>query len=208
MNIIVPARKGSKGVPQKNRLLLEYTLNTIPLDWHDKTIVSTNDDFIIDHVEREYSTINIHRRSDKSAVDIASTKECLREAINDYSLSGDIVMLYLTSPERTWGDIVRAYSQFVTTCSPSLLCKEEADSHPFVCMYSEEGNKGRQIVTHDLYRRQDYPECFKISHFISIFKVEELKVLNQNLYNEDTYFYEIPKSVDVDTQGDLDLFQN
>jgi CMP-N-acetylneuraminic acid synthetase len=73
---------------------------------------------------------------------------------------------------------------------------------------SEPGNRGSQLFYHNLYRRQDYPECFEISHFISIFNSNELNRLNNNLYNNDTYFMEISKNaIDVVEQKDLDRFE-
>jgi CMP-N-acetylneuraminic acid synthetase len=62
---------------------------------------------------------------------------------------------------------------------------------------------GKQLKAHDLYRRQDYPVCFEISHFISIFTSGELYKLNNNLYNGSTLFYKIPDMIDVDYRTDL-----
>ena len=47
---VIPARKGSKGLPGKNRILLKYTIDTIPKDYHKKVIVSTDDIEIINTV--------------------------------------------------------------------------------------------------------------------------------------------------------------
>ena len=112
-------------------------------------------------------------------------------------------MLYLTYPERTWTDIEAALNFFIDNKAKSLLCRVEPKSHPYLCMFSEDGNKGKQIVEHNLYRRQDYPECFELSHFICIFRANELEKLNKNLYNKDTIFYKIKRPVDVDTKEDL-----
>ena len=47
IHYIIPARKGSKGLPFKNRKLLHHTLNTLPSDVLSQVIVSTDDEFII-----------------------------------------------------------------------------------------------------------------------------------------------------------------
>ena len=88
----------------------------------------------------------------------------------------------------------------------SLLCKEEIKDHPCLSMYELEENKGKQIISHDLYRRQDYPKCFRLSHFISIFDSREFSKLNNNLYNEGTLFFPVDLSLDVDTENDYDQF--
>tara|TARA_Y100001973_G_scaffold102326_1_gene167147 strand:- start:3021 stop:3722 length:702 start_codon:yes stop_codon:yes gene_type:complete len=201
-NIIIPARKGSKGFPKKNQLLLRHTLSKIPSSFHKSTIVSTDDDFIAQKIKVDYPEFKLHIRSKKSARDTASTKECIGEVVSDFNLSGDVVMLYLTYPNREWKSIIQAYKFFVDKRANSLLCKEPVKDHPFLCMYDLGHHKARQIVEHNLYRRQDYPKCFKISHMISIFKVAHIKNLNKNLYNGDTLFYKINPSLDVDTEED------
>jgi CMP-N-acetylneuraminic acid synthetase len=73
-------------------------------------------------------------------------------------------------------------------------------------MLEVDNMRGKQLIPHNLYRRQDYPKVFEISHFISIFMGFELDNLNSNLYNNDTIFYPIDNIIDVDTQKDLDSF--
>ena len=73
-------------------------------------------------------------------------------------------------------------------------------------MFREEGDKGKQIIEHNLYRRQDYPECFELSHFICIFRANELESLNKNLYNSNTTFYKVKRPVDVATKKDLERY--
>ena len=85
------------------------------------------------------------------------------------------------------------------TQSKSLLCKKEVKTHPYLCIY----DNGKQVVKHNLYRRQDYPTIWEISHYICIFEVGELKKLNKNLYNKHTHFMKINDCVDVDYEKDF-----
>ena len=204
VHIVIPARKGSKGFPYKNQILLEDTLSNIPIDYHEKVIVSTNDEYIISRIKSDYTKCKIHYRSEQSARDCAPTKMCLDEVIEDNNLTGDIIMLYLTYPERKWLDIINVYKWYKEQKASSLLCKEELLVSPYLCMYDVGDNKGEQVISHNLYRRQDYPGCFKICHMITIFKTIELRNLNDNLYNSDTVFYKIPKALDVDTLKDYE----
>ena len=206
--IIIPARKGSKGLPRKNLTLLEYTLKKIPKDVLKDTIISTDDQDIIQVVNSKYPDCKVHLRSKKSACDTASTKECLQEVIDDFSLKGDVVMLYLTYPEREWHEVEKAYNWFINNEAESLLCREPIDSHPYLYMYELANNRGEQLVKHELYRRQDYPKCFKICHMISIFSVKEFKFLNKNLYNHKTLYYKIDSALDVDTLQDFRRIRN
>ena len=50
-HFLIPARRGSKGLPKKNQLLLDYTISKIPVEYHDKIIVSTDDEYIIKNLK-------------------------------------------------------------------------------------------------------------------------------------------------------------
>ena len=201
MKIIIPARKGSKGLPGKNAILIKHTLSTIPNYVKDNVIITTNDGKVID----QSVGYKILLRNAKLSGDEISTKDVLLDVIQRYNIVDEeiVMMLYLTSPERTWTDIEAALNFFLDNNAKSLLCRVEPKSHPYLCMFSENDNKGSQIVEHNLYRRQDYPECFELSHFICIFRANELEKLNKNLYNKDTIFYKIKRPVDEDTKEDL-----
>jgi CMP-N-acetylneuraminic acid synthetase len=204
MKIIIPARKGSKGLPGKNKILLNHTLSTIPEYVKKDVVVTTNDGEII----QECVGYRVLLRSEELSADNVSTKEVLKDALQKFNIDGEelILMLYLTYPERTWTDIEAALNYFIESDSKSLLCRVEPKSHPYLCMFSEDNNKGRQIVEHNLYRRQDYPECFELSHFICIFRANELENLNKNLYNSNTTYFKIKRPVDVDTKEDLNKY--
>lgn len=203
--IIIPARRNSKGLPFKNRKLIAYTLNIIPKEYRDNLIITTDDEYIIELCETMGIKYDI--RSEILSDDKASIKDVIRDVFKhfeDINTDTTIIMLYLTYPERKWGDVIGAYDFFINTNSRSLLCKKEIKiTHPYLYMYELENNKGSQLVQHDLYRRQDYPKIFEISHFISIFKADELEDLNLNLYNKNTTFYPITNVLDVDTEEDI-----
>ena len=201
MHYIIPARKDSKGIPFKNRKLFDYTAKTIPKSECKNTIVSSNDSQIIS-LAKEYGFI-IHNRSESSSSDTASTKDFMLEVISDLCLTGDICMLYLTYPQRTWKEIEEAQEFYRKHNASSLLCREEVEVHPYLCLY-EDGLKGKQIVDHNLCRRQDYPKCFKICHKIAILNYKEIHNLNSNIYNEDTIYFPIKKTLDIDTPFDLE----
>jgi CMP-N-acetylneuraminic acid synthetase len=206
LNILIPARRNSKGLPFKNRILIDYTLNSIPDEYMDRVIVNTDDEVIISKCIRD--CIRYYTRPIELGLDETSTKDVVVDMINNNYLEGDTIMLYLTYPERTWGDIMAAYNFFIENDAKSLLCKKEHKGvHPYLCLYEKGNNKGIQIVEHNLYRRQDYPKIFEISHFISIFNSNEVIQLNNNLYNKNTLFFKIEDKVDVDSVEDLYNFK-
>jgi CMP-N,N'-diacetyllegionaminic acid synthase len=209
MNIIIPARFGSKGLPFKNRKLFEYTANSIPEKYRKSVWVTSDDSVILDFAES--FGFNSILRPDELATDTSSIREVMHHAIDTIQLykEDDVVMLYLTYPQRTWQHILDAYSFFSKYSNlgltQSLLCKKEINTSPFLYLQAQgiSGMFGKQLIPHDLYRRQDYPECFEISHYISIFKAGSIYKLNRNLYCESTIFYPIPDVIDVDLEKDL-----
>ena len=203
---VVPARKGSKGFPGKNRKLLPFTLDSIPEENKSSVIVSTDDEFIVDMLKN--SSVKIHNRSETVSSDTASTRDLLLEVAKDFNmkLEDQIIMMYLPYPERTNDDIERIYKFFKDNDGVSLLCAEEPEIHPYRAFYSLEGYRGKKIVENDLYRRQDYPKCFMCSHFLAIIRVEYLHLVDKNLYHPQTLFYKLGHTIDVDSEKDLEKF--
>lgn len=200
ITILIPARLGSKGLPGKNRKLIDYLLKIIPSEFINSTWIST-DDPILKEKCMHYG-INIHNRSNINSSDTASTKKVVHEFIHSQKISNTVIMLYLTYPERTWHDVVNAYTFYKKHKATSLLCKKDIKQHPYL-MLSDKGIYGEQLIKHNLYRRQDYPKVFEISHYISIFEPWKFQELNNNMYNEKTIFFKIPDVIDVDTDKDL-----
>lgn len=194
---VIPARKGSKGFPLKNRKMFDYTYDIIPRRLLNNTIVTSDDKEIL---KKAVGCKKIERDT-WLADDVASTKFVICDVVIKQEMADDdiIIMLYLTYPQRTWDDVNKAYDYFQLSSADSLLCKKEPKTHPYLCVYRD----GTQVVPHDLYRRQDYPAIWEISHFISIFKVSELKFLNNNLYNAKTVYYPIDDVIDVDYEKDF-----
>ena len=202
VKFLIPARKGSKGFPLKNRKLFRFTADIIPLSEQKNTIVTTDDEYIYN--KAKYYNFIAHKRPKNLAQDTTSTKDVIIDAINSFNISSSdlIIMLYLTFPQRKYQDILNAIDFFNKHKADSLLCRVEPKSHPFVCMYAD-GLRGKQIIKHELYRRQDYPECFLLYHYICILKAKEINRLNKNLYNKNTIYYPIKDTVDVDFPEDL-----
>lgn len=207
MRLIIPARAGSKGFPGKNRKLFKSTLKEIPAEFRPDTIVSTDDEEIKKMCEG--TGVKVHHRNSELSSDEASTRDVLLNIAEEFKLlNEDMILLYLTYPQRDWLDIISIYHFFQKNKFRSLLCRLELKSHPYLCMYELPNNRGKQIIEHDLCRRQDYPKMFEISHYIGIFKSEELFKLNKNLYNLDTYFYPIDHVIDVDYEKDYDRYKS
>ena len=112
---ILPLRKGSKGIPGKNkkkmlgRPLFSWTLGAAIFSKLDAIYVYTDDMDIITYIEKEYSwctKVNAVLREASTAVDTSSTEEAMvaftSQLKQDYSV---LCLLQATSPMTTSQDI-------------------------------------------------------------------------------------------------------
>lgn len=203
LNILIPARRNSKGFPFKNRKLLPYTLDIIPNELKNNVTISTDDEEIINSCEQRGIDFIIRDKS----IDDVGIKPVIEDYLEKRNIDKELVlMLYLTYPERKWYDISKAIDFMNRHDAHSLLCKKEPKTHPYLCLEEKSNNKGKDFIGHDLYRRQQFPKCFELSHYISLFTSDELPKLNNRLFNTDTVFMPIDDKVDVDYENDLKKF--
>ena len=133
MKIIIPARKGSKGVPLKNRKLFKYTANIIPNEMKHFTYVVTDDENVKQMAMDK--GFNVLDRTHEVSSDKASTKDLMKYTIDRLGLLDEtILMLYLTYPLRKWEDVQKAICYFNVSSSKSLLCKHPLDVSPFLIL--------------------------------------------------------------------------
>jgi len=205
---IIPARKDSKGIKYKNRKLFNYTAIILPKEVNDQVIVSSNDSHILEAAAKfGFSCIS---RNGEISLDNSSMKDVLLDVIAKKEIppEDDIVLLYLTYPQRKWHDVEEIYQFYRDNNAKSLSCSIDVADHPFLCYYETDGIYGRQVVPHTMYRRQDYPRCFRQSLFVGIYQASEVPRLNDSLLCEDTVFFKLKRKViDIDQAMDMIQFE-
>lgn len=157
---ILPLRKGSKGIPGKNkkkmlgRPLFCWTLSEAVFSDLDKIYVFTDDTDIISFVEREYSwtdKISAVLRNDENACDTASTESAMQELAEKLKYDFEVFcLLQATSPLTTAADINKVLEKVSGENDAALTVVR---THRFT--WSEEG----QPLNYDVYnrpRRQDF----------------------------------------------------
>lgn len=200
---LIPAREGSKGFPNKNRKLFDYTAQTLPNEIANKVYVTT-DDYVVKEKAEGYN-FNIVHRPPSLACDSASLKPVLQHFVQSQNIDSNsiIVLLFLTYPQRTWEDIEKIINFFKTKDVNSLICAEEVKEHPYLCFYDLGNHKGQLVVDHKFYRRQDYPKCFKQSMYVGCYKVPVIDNLHDLLVEKETIFYKLETTkIDVDYEED------
>lgn len=198
---IIPARKNSKGFRYKNRFLFEQ----LPIELKSENVIVTSDDEVIEKMNKQLYNFSFLQRPKELAEDTTSIKPVLEHVVQEYSLrpTDELVILYLTYPERTYNDIKDIVRFYKDQGGRSLLCKEPLDQHPYLC-FQEKGLNGLRIIDHNMYRRQDYPKCFFGSHYVAIVNVGFLPLVDFNLHSKETLFYDLGEhKIDVDNKADL-----
>lgn len=128
---VIPLRKGSKGIPGKNkkkllgRPLFSWSLHEAAKSKLDVIYVMTDDEEIINYIKNEYqynSKIRVMQRDDENASDTASTENVLIEFVNKYDKAFDtLTLIQATSPLITSEDINLALDAVISNDYDSAL---------------------------------------------------------------------------------------
>ena len=216
---IIPARGGSKGIPNKNltwvgdKRLIDYTieasqnskcLNRIILSSDDKTII-------------EYCTnrgiISPFIRPPELSDDKANMIDVVKHALqwlkeNEEYIPNIVVLLQPTSPLRSAGDIDDALSLMQHLNVESLISVNEMLEHPQECICEENGSWFKLLKQkNSSHQRQDYiGNYYFINGAIYAFTPKFLQAHGSlTKPGKQTALYKMPpdRSIDIDTFDDL-----
>ena len=213
---IIPARGGSKGIPEKNIKLLgklpliDYTLNAArESKLITQIVVSTDDDEIA--IAAEISGFKPpFTRPEEFAQDTSTSLEVILHAIH-YFESLDVCfdavcLLQPTTPFREKGFIDVAIHKFITSNADCLLSVLPIP-HEFNPHWAFEENKNGllTIATGEetiISRRQDLPKSFHRDGSVYITKTDVIK--NGSLYGKSISYLESNSKfhVNIDTMED------
>lgn len=197
IHYIIPARKGSKGLPGKNRMLFRATVDSLTELEKENTWVTTDDKHIIYRAKN----LNVIMRPDNLAQDRTSMLAVMQHAVSVISPKPTdyLVCLYLTYPDKNRMAFVRnALIETIYNGWLSVIGAKTPKTHPYLCRYAD----GSPVIDHPLYRRQEYPKCIEVCHAICIMRYDYMEHLNAQLIGRQTRYWDIPDMVDVDTPAD------
>lgn len=183
MLVVIPARGGSKGLPEKNirnlcgKPLIAYSIDVARMITSDENIcVSTDDEKIIEVVENYGLKVPFVRPVDL-AIDTATTNDVLLHAVEYYEKQGmffdRLLLLQPTSPLRTVDEIREAIAMFnndidmvvsvMKSHAPAVLCNDNEDG--FVQLVYNKKALGRQSL----------PDFYEYNGAIYVINVQSLK---------------------------------
>ena len=217
---IVPARGGSKGIPQKNlvnlgnRPLIDWTLDAcIASKCIQEVIVSSDSSEILQRATR-FNFI-AHERSDELSGDLVQTSEVINSVLKFYEhlqhQFSHFILLQPTSPLRTATHIDEACNNLLANKASSLISVLESDNTILKSLILDDQQKLSASFTGNFFEmpRQSLPRTFKPNGAIYISEIPSYLHYNSFLQeNTIPYYMDEESSKDIDTPNDLLATEN
>jgi CMP-N,N'-diacetyllegionaminic acid synthase len=216
---IVPARGGSKGIPNKNIIdvmgkpLIQYTLEeAFKSKYIDKVHIST-DSIKIANIVKKLGCEVERLRPEELAKDDTKTIDVLVDVLKYFEKLKEkyeiIILLQPTQPLRTVKHIDEAIECYMKNCEQGLVSVSLAKQHPILMRKID--NKGcleNLLGTNSTVRRQEFNDIYIVNGAIYINdskSILENVSLNDNpipYYMNDGYI-----NLDIDEPIDLAIFK-
>lgn len=219
---IIPARSGSKGLPDKNirlvngKPLLAYTIEAaLESGCFDTVHVSTDSERYAE-IAREFGADVPFLRSAELATDTASTWDVVREVLARYAELGkkyDTMMLMQpTTPLRTGEDVKAAYALLQEKRAKSVIAVCEVDHSPLWCDTIPDSGSMKGFGRKDLawVNRQELRPYYRVNGAIYLLSVNGISIPpDDDIYEDNCYalFMDRKKSIDIDCEDDLALVE-
>ncbi|MFI3239526.1 MAG: acylneuraminate cytidylyltransferase family protein [Bacteroidales bacterium] len=211
---IIPARGGSKGIPQKNikllggKPLVAYSIELARRFAADADICVTTDSIEITDVAASMGLRVPFIRPAALATDSCGTYEVLIHALDYYKSVGveydTVMLLQPTSPLRIKDDIVKVMERY-TSDIDMVVTVTEAASNPYYNLFEIDSNGYLQISKGDgvFTRRQDIPKVWEYNGAVYMINVNSLRQMKLGEFRK-RVMVEMPRerSIDLDTEVD------
>ena len=184
---IIPARGGSKGVPNKNvfpiigKPLIHYTIESaLESEKISKIVVSSDSDNLL-NVCKKFD-IDLHKRKDDLASDVSPIVDTISEILEQYKddkINYDaIILLQPTSPIKTGKDIDNVINLLENNeeINSVISVVEMDDTHPARMYWQNENRTLKSILPEwENSRRQDIPKALYRNGVIYLTRISSFK---------------------------------
>ena len=212
---IIPARSGSKGLPDKNikplngKPLLAYSIEAALASGMFDTVHVSTDSERYAGIARQYGADEPFLRSADTSSDTASSEDAIREVLRRYEELGQcfdaFMLLQPTSPLRTAEDIRAAFGVMEEKQAESVVSVCEMEHSPLWCNTLPPDDSMREFLRKDgERRRQDLAVYYRLNGAIYLVKTEHF-LCTGSLYGDGCYAYHMSaeRSVDIDSPTDF-----
>lgn len=218
MVAIIPARKGSKGLPGKNikdligKPMIAYSIEEALKSKHITEVVISTDCKEIEEVAVKYGAKSPFLRPEHLATDNAKAIDnyiYVIDRINKefgYDVK-EFVVLQPTSPLRKVEDIDGSIELFIGKNADSVISYTE-EHHPIEWhKYITDDGKFENIFEERLINRQEIKKSYFPNGAVFVFDYELIK--QGKYFSDNSYAYIMPRlrSVDVDTIEDFQYIE-
>jgi CMP-N,N'-diacetyllegionaminic acid synthase len=215
---VVPARAGSKSVPDKNirnlagKPLISWTLDTaLATPEIDRVIVSTDGNKIAD-IARRHEGVEVFDRPADLASDTAMVIDTIHHVLARLTDDGDddsiIVLLEPTTPGRHASDIRACLELLVSGKFDSIATFVEARLNPRRA-WTMDGDKAVPYFDGNdpWLRRQDLPVAWQLNGAVYAFQANQLPAGGVNVLFGDIGAVIMPRerSFDIDDETDFEV---
>ena len=217
---IIPARSGSKGLPDKNirpvngKPLMAYTIEAaVQSGCFDTVHVSTDSEKYAE-IGRSFGADIPFLRDPGSSTDTASTWTVMSEVLEKYRKIGktfdSFMILQPTSPLRTARHIREAFALLEEKNGKSVVAVCEAEHSPLKFnTIPEDGSLARFSDRRADRPRQQIETYYLINGAIYLVRTENGTEFPKDVYSDRCYGYRMDRrdSVDVDDEDDLAMVE-
>ena len=211
---IIPARSGSKGLPNKNILELHdkpliawSIIEANKSKYIDKCIISTNDKHIADISILYKGEVPFIRPPDLSTDD-ANLNDVIKHAINTIDNQYDIVILLQpTSPLRKSFDIDKALEVMIARDAPAVVsvCQSNKPIHWNYIIKQDGLLKPCTSFKYKSTNRQQFPKTYLPNGALFISEIVYFMRKN-SFYTGSTLAFIMPPERSVDIDSKIDFF--
>jgi CMP-N-acetylneuraminic acid synthetase len=212
---IIPARGGSKRLPNKNILnlagkpMIVWSIEAgLKSDYIDEVVVSSDSDEIL-KISKEHGAITI-KRPDELSNDIATSFQAVEHAIGNLNKTFDyVILLQATSPLRNWKHIDEAIELLNKKSADAIISVREMDHSPLWSNIlpkdgSMVGFLKKEVIN---IRSQNLKKYYGLNGAIYICNIKKMLVAKSFFLENNIFAYKMGEvdSIDIDTFDDWEF---
>lgn len=207
---IIPARSGSKGLPNKNikelkgKPMIAYTIEAAKKSKIFETILVSTDSLEYADIAKQYGAEVPFLREANCADDNSKISDVIINILQKYEKLGKqfdyFMLLQPTSPLRDEKEIISSYKLLKEKKANSIVSVCEAEHSPLWMNTLEKDNNMDNFVSILDKNRQELKKYYRINGAIYLSKIDYYKKY-KNFYKKDSFAYIMSgeKSIDIDT---------